>query len=360
MVASPRRSYNVENRTVYFDPLFATMFGAFGLAFGSFLNVCIYRLPRRIVLLDNRDLLAQADTGSSRELEEVEAELQVTKMWGTRSACPHCKQLIGWYDNIPVVSWLLLHGRCRRCKSAISPRYLVVELLTSAAFLACYWQFGGGLSAVKYCAFSFFLLGLVFTDAEWKLLPDALTFPGLAIGLAISLVVPVNDLASRLLPWLGMIGTGAPPWTWHWRLASLAQSVLGAIVGAAFIYGAGMLYLRMRPDLAKRGKDVMGLGDVKLMAMIGAFLGASLTVFTLFAASIVGAVWGVVVVTIVWLKRLRRQRLRHQPANRAWRSAVTAFRFFQVPFGVFLGSMALVAAFFGDDVLRWYASFFVY
>ena len=143
----------------------------------------------------------------------------------------------------------------------------MVELLTAAAFLACYWQFGGGLSAVKYCAFSFFLLGLVFTDAEWKLLPDALTFPGLAIGLAISLVVPVNDLASRLLPWLGMIGTGAPPWTWHWRLASLAQSVLGAIVGAAFIYGAGMLYLRMRPDLAKRGKDVMGLGDVKLMAM---------------------------------------------------------------------------------------------
>ena len=357
MVATPRGSYNYRSAPVYFEPLFATMFGAFGLAFGSFLNVCIYRLPRRIVLLDELDFLSKGGADAA-EAEPIRSELQVTKMLGTRSACPHCKRLIAWYDNVPLVSWLLLRGRCRRCKSPISSRYIAVELLTAGLFIACYWQFGMVLSAIKFCALSFFLLGLIFTDAEWKLLPDALTIPGLVIGIAISVIVPVNDLASRLLPWIGQTGPGAPDW--HWRLISLAQSVLGAIIGAAFIYGAGMLYLRMRPDLAERGKVVMGLGDVKLMAMIGAFLGASLTILTLFAASIVGAVWGVVVVTIVWLKRLRRQRLRRQPANRAWRSAVTAFRFFQVPFGVFLGSMALFAAFFGNDVLRWYASFFVY
>jgi leader peptidase (prepilin peptidase)/N-methyltransferase len=354
MVAPPPRSYNSKERSVYFDPLIAAMFGAFGLAFGSFLNVCIYRLPRRILLLDERDMLAESDAVPADALERIEAELQVTRMWGTRSACPHCKQLIAWYDNVPVLSWLVLRGRCRRCKGAISARYIAVEVLTAALFIACYWQFGFSIVAAKFCALTFFLLGLVFTDAEWKLLPDTLTITGLMVGLAFSPFVPVNDLAARLLP--GVIGTGAPQWRW----ASVAQSAMGAIIGAAFIYGAGVLYLRMRPDLVERGKAAMGLGDVKLMAMIGVFLGASLTIFTVFAASIAGALWGLLLVTIVALKRLRRHRLRRQPANRAWRSAVTAFRFFQVPFGVFLGSMGLIAAFFGNHVLRWYAGFFVY
>src|SRR5213078_4364265 len=101
--------------------------------------------------------------------------------------------------NVPVFSWLMLGGRCRNCKEGISPRYMVVEILTGALFLACYSHFGLTLSALKFCALGFLLLGLIFTDAETFLLPDKMTLPGLAIGILFSLLVPVNDLASQLL-----------------------------------------------------------------------------------------------------------------------------------------------------------------
>jgi leader peptidase (prepilin peptidase)/N-methyltransferase len=333
---------------VYFDPILGLLFALFGLAFGSFLNVCIYRLPRRIILLDEVEGLQRQDKATA-ELHEKRAELKRLAMWGTRSQCPDCQQTIAWYDNLPVLSWLLLAGRCRKCRQPISPRYVIVELLTAGLFVLSYTYFGVTISAVKFCALSFFAVGLVFTDAQWKLLPDALTWPGLALGIGFSLLTPVNDLGSSLFPVMrSMAGE-------NWRLASLLQSVAGAIIGAAFIYGAGMLYLRTRPDLQQRGKQAMGMGDVKLMAMIGAYLGASLTIFTLFAASIAGAVFGVAVVLAVWIKRLRANR---EP-QRAWRSAVVAFRFFQIPFGVFLASMAVVAGFLGNDVIRWYAGFFL-
>ena len=224
-----------------------------------------------------------------------------------------------------------------------------MELLTALMFVGCYVNFGLTISAMKFCALSFFAIGLIFTDAEWKLLPDALTLPGMVVGLAFSAFTPVNDLAARWFPGLGS-GTHAS----GWRLASLAQSALGAMVGAAFIYGAGMLYLRMRPDLTERGRQAMGLGDVKLMAMVGAFLGATLTVLTMFAASMAGALWGVATVVVVWIKRRRRQRARHMQPGRAWQSAVVAFRYFQVPFGVFLAGMALAAGFFGNSLMQWY------
>ena len=328
------------------DPIAALLFAAFGLAFGSFLNVCIYRLPRRIVLQDEIEEL-EREGGARRTIESKRAELKQLAMWGTRSLCPRCRHAIAGYDNIPLISWLLLRGRCRHCQSSISPRYFVVELLTAALFVACYAYFGLTLSAVKFCALSFFALGLVFTDAEWKLLPDALTWPGIVAGLIFSALTPVNDLAANILPWLRLAGS-------DWRLASLAQSAFGMILGASFIYGAGMVYLRMRPDLRARGREAMGLGDVKLMALIGAFLGATLTVFTMFVASLAGAAFGVGIALIVWLKRSRRPRTTQA---RAWRSAVIAFRFLQVPFGVFLAAMAVVAGFFGNRVIEWYAGF---
>ena len=302
------------------DPVLASAIFVLGLAFGSFLNVCIYRLPR---------------------------DLSVVR---PRSACPGCQRLIRGYDNIPVLSWLLLRGRCRNCKIAISPRYLFVELLTGATFLACYAHFGTSLATLKYCALGFLLLGLIFTDAETQLLPDKMTLPGLALGLAFSLIVPVNDLASLLLPGLVSLPVSSEV---SWHLLSLVDSALGAVVGASFIYGAGAIYLRAR------GVEGMGFGDVKLMAMIGAFLGTKLTIFTLFTASIAGSLFGLSTVLAVWIKRTRRRMKRnHEPAKqsrrRAWESASIALRRHQMPFGVFLGSMALVAFFYGNSFFHWY------
>ena len=301
------------------DPVFASTIFFLGLAFGSFLNVCIYRLPLDMSVVT------------------------------PRSACPKCKQGIALYDNLPILSWLILRGRCRHCKAGISPRYLVIELLTGALFLACYWYFGWTLSLLKYCTFSFLLLGLIFTDAETKLLPDKLTLTGLALGLIFSLTVPVNDLAAQFLsgsvnlPISGDVSD---------RLWSLLDSLLGAGLGASFIYGAAIMYLRWR------GTEGMGLGDVKLMAMVGAFLGMKLTVLTIFAGSLAGSFFGLGTVLIVWIKRTHRfmKRLASVQAarRRGWQSAQVVYRNYQMPFGVFLGSMALLACFFGDRLLDWY------
>jgi leader peptidase (prepilin peptidase) / N-methyltransferase len=301
------------------DPVIASAIFVLGLAFGSFLNVCIYRLPLGLSVVT------------------------------PRSACPQCKHPIALYDNIPVLSWLILGGRCRHCKARISPRYLTIELLTGALFLACYWFFGPTLSTLKYCTFAFLLLGLIFTDAETKLLPDKMTLPGLALGLVFSLLVPVNDLASQFLP-----GMANLPFSGElsMRMVSLVDSLLGAALGASFIYGAGAIYLRWR------GTEGMGFGDVKLMAMVGAFLGMKLTVFTIFTASIAGSLFGLTTVLVVWLKRTHRfmKRLANAQAarRRGWQSAQMVYRYYQLPFGVFLGSMALLAFFFGNQFLRWY------
>ncbi|SPF45468.1 Type 4 prepilin peptidase 1 [Candidatus Sulfotelmatobacter kueseliae] len=303
------------------DPLLASAIFVFGLAFGSFLNVCIYRLPRGLSVV------------------------------APRSACPQCQHPIAFYDNLPVLSWLILGGRCRHCKARITPRYLLIELLTGALFLACYVFFGLTLSTLKYCVFSFLLLGLIFTDAETKLLPDRMTLPGFALGVIFSLLVPVNDLASQFLP--GMVNLPFASDVTA-RLLSLLDSLLGAALGASFIYGAGAIYLRWR------GMEGMGFGDVKLMAMVGAFLGMKLTIFTIFTASLAGSMFGLTTVFVVWLKRTHRfmRRLATAAAarRRGWRSAQMVYRYYQMPFGVFLGSMALVAFFLGNQFLRWYGT----
>ncbi len=292
----------------------------FGLLFGSFLNVCIHRIPRRQSIVF------------------------------PSSACPTCHNEIKPYDNIPVISWLMLGGRCRHCKTPITPRYATVELLTAFFFLACYWRFGFSLHTLKYCVFSFLITGLIFIDAEWKLLPDLLTLPGLLIGLVFSWFVPVDQLFADLMP---VFFNRLPPHGWSWHLSSLSDSVLGAAVGAAFIFGVGFIYLQAR------GVEGMGFGDVKLMAMVGAFLGVKLTVFTIFSASLLGTIFGVSMILSVWVSRTRRRMSRHRESEsiarrRAWRSATLVYRYYQMPFGVFLGSMALFALFFGKALLGWY------
>jgi leader peptidase (prepilin peptidase)/N-methyltransferase len=291
-----------------------------GLIFGSFLNVCIYRLPQGLSVV------------------------------APRSACPRCKTQIRAYDNIPVISWIVLRGRCRDCQAPISPRYALVELLTAGLFVASFLRFGFTLEAVKACVLSFLLLGLVLTDADCHLLPDELTLTGLGIGLAMSLFVPVDDFFTSMLP--ASLWRAVPP-EFSWRLVSGVDALVGAGLGSAFIYGAGYLYLKWK------GIEGMGFGDVKLMGMIGSFLGMRLTLFVIFAAAMVGSIFGVGLIFAVWRKRLRRRLARgKEPANiarrRAWRSARLLYRQYEIPFGSFLGSVALVMLFYGDAILRWY------
>jgi leader peptidase (prepilin peptidase)/N-methyltransferase len=307
------------------EPFLAAAIFALGLCFGSFLNVCIYRLPR------GKSVVAP------------------------RSACPLCADPIPLYHNLPVLSWLILRGKCRSCKQPISPRYLVIELLTGLLFLGCYGHFGLTLAMLKCTVLGYLLLGLVFTDAETKLLPDAMTLPGLALGILFSLLVPVNDLASQIMP--GMV---SPVMRMSseisWRIWSLADSLLGAAVGASFLYGVAAIYLRAR------GVEGMGFGDVKLMALIGSFLGTKLTVLTIFAASLSGSLFGLTTVLAVWMKRTRRNQARSasspisqkEARRRAWHSARLALRYYEMPFGVFLGGMALLSFLFGNRLLHWY------
>ena len=293
--------------------LFIAAFFLFGLVFGSFLNVCIYRMPR---------------------------QLSVVR---PRSACPECGKPIAAYDNIPVLSWVLLRGRCRHCQAAISPRYAAVEFMTGIFFVVSYLVAGPTAEAVKLCVLCFLLIGLIFTDAETKLLPDLLTKPGMALGVLFSLFVPLEGPAQFLLH--------RPE---NWRLFSLLNSVAGMAVGSAFILGIALLYE------ALRGVEGMGRGDVKLMGMIGAFLGIKLTLIVLMVGSLIGSFFGVILIFAVWRKRLARRRFKvpsERPAQarkRAWQSAILIYRNFEIPFGVFLGSAALVAAFAGDALVNWY------
>jgi leader peptidase (prepilin peptidase)/N-methyltransferase len=277
-----------------------------------------------------------------------------------RSACPNCEAPIAAYDNIPVLSWLILGGKCRNCKAPISPRYAGVELLTGALFAASFflspatarflqrqWQLDFEpnvfLIAGKMCVLSFLLIGLIFTDAETKLLPDLLTKPGIALGLIFSLIVPLEGPAHYFLPDME-----------NWRVLSFINSVAGLVLGAAFIWGVALLYE------AVRGVEGMGRGDVKLMALIGAFLGVKLTLLVLLLGSVIGSFFGVFLILWVWQKRLRRRRRTHRneagsiTRSRAWYSATLIYRNFEIPFGVFLGSAALISAFWGTALVQWY------
>ena len=296
---------------------FIAVFFLFGLVFGSFLNVCIYRLQR---------------------------ELSVVS---PRSFCPGCDAPIAAYDNIPVVSWIILRGKCRSCGTKISPRYAIVELLTGLLFVLSYLSADSTAEAVKLSVLSFLLIGLIFTDAETKLLPDLLTKPGIALGLIFSLLVPVEGPAQFFLRSIE-----------NWRIVSLLNSLACALLGGGFILGIALLYE------AVRGVEGMGRGDVKLMALIGAFLGVKQTLLVLLLGSLIGSCFGLLLILWVWRKRLARRR-RTQPAesaavssSRAWQSAKLVYRNFQIPFGVFLGAGALFAAFFGPALVRWYAGFF--
>jgi leader peptidase (prepilin peptidase)/N-methyltransferase len=296
---------------VFFE-LFAFLFG---LLFGSFLNVCIYRLPRGLSVVR------------------------------PRSACPKCGSPVRSFDNIPIISWLVLRGRCRDCRAPISARYPIVETSSGLLFALSIWHFGATFEGLKYVVFGFLILGLVLTDADTKILPDALTLPGFALGMVFSVVVAVDG--PKYVAWLGAL-----PLDVSTRIASAINALLGAAVGAFFLWGVGELYKRIR------GVEGMGFGDVKLMAMVGAFLGPKLTVLTLMLGSLAGSIAGVLAMLTVYIKRKRRYAERDDAGARAMQSARAVLSAYQMPFGVFLGGAALFSAYLGQRLVSWYLSFF--
>ena len=252
-----------------------------GLVIGSFLNVCIYRLPR---------------------------DLSVVRP--SRSYCPKCKATIAWYDNIPVFSYVFLRGRCRKCKTGISARYPVVELLTGLLFAAAIGQFGVTLEALKACLFSSLLIGLIFSDLEEFILPDEFTLGGLAAGLILAWFLPLNDATAAALLWLmGANVSGS--------VNSLADAALGAIAPAAFLWLGGTLYEKIRH------REGLGFGDVKMVAMMGAFLCLQGALLSMIIGSLLGSIVG-----LIYLKASGKD-----PATT------------HLPFGTFLGIGGLTALF---------------
>jgi leader peptidase (prepilin peptidase)/N-methyltransferase len=241
--------------------------GVFGAIVGSFLNVCIYRLPRG------------------------------TSIVWPASACTACRRELSWYENIPIVSYLVLRGRCRTCRARITPRYPLIEAVTALMFAFAMWYYGPGLLLVSRLMFGCALIVLFAIDLEHHLLPNVITLPGIVAGFLFSLVTE-------------------PGW-----LASL----IGIALGAGMLYAIAEAYYRIRHE------EGLGMGDVKMLAMVGAFLGWKLTLVTLMMASFAGSVMGGLLIL----------------AQRGGMKTA-------LPFGTFLAVGAGLAAVVGSPVLNWY------
>jgi leader peptidase (prepilin peptidase)/N-methyltransferase len=273
-------------------PFIAVAVACLGLVIGSFLNVCIVRIP----------------SGKS--------------IVSPPSACPKCGTQIRAYDNIPVISWLLLGGKCRGCQEKISAIYPAVELLTGVLFLGCFLAFGLTIDALKWAIFSALMIVLVFTDLRERILPDVVNFSGFAIGLALSFfTMPTDGAASWLIR--HMVASVPPR-----PVISFADALLGAALGSGLLWLVSEAYFRLRH------REGMGLGDVKMMLLIGAFLGPKLTLLTILAGSLLGSIFG-----IAFILASRKESD------------------YELPFGTFLGIAAVLVMFFGTPVVQWYQSF---
>jgi leader peptidase (prepilin peptidase) / N-methyltransferase len=286
------------------DLIFECALFILGLAFGSFLNVCISRIPRD---------LSTVTPGSH---------------------CPACGASIRWRDNIPLLSWLFLAGKCRECHGRISLRYPAVELLTATLFLGCYVVFGPTWLTVKFSIFGFLLIGLLFMDAETGLLPREFTYPGIALGLLFSWIAPTDSSGTQFL--LHAYGANLSP-----IQVSFLDSLAGALLGAGFFFVASGFYFLLRK------RQGMGTGDFALIAMAGAFLGLKLTLLVIFLAPITATIYALV------------RMLRHTTEAGSERDSVgEMLQSWEIPFGVFISMSSLVAVFLGETAWRWYLTFF--
>jgi leader peptidase (prepilin peptidase)/N-methyltransferase len=256
---------------VNLEPIHLAILVILGLAVGSFLNVCIHRLPR----------------GESLALPP--------------SRCPACAYRLRWFDNIPVVSYALLAGRCRKCRSPISIRYPLVELATMALFVVHGEVFGWSALLVPRLLFACAMIVLFAIDLEHHLLPNVITLPGIAIGLISSAVLPPG----------------------------IVDALIGVVLGGGVLWLIGEAYFRYS------GQEGMGGGDVKMLAMIGAFLGWKLVLVTLVLSSVAGSLIGLFVILI------KRGGMKYA-----------------LPYGTFLALGALVASLAGDQIVNWYVSLY--
>lgn len=258
----------------------------FGASLGSFLNVCISRWP---------------------------AELSVVS---PRSRCPRCEKAIAWYDNIPVVSWLVLRAKCRGCGLPISAQYPLIEVTVGVIWVLTVWHFGITFTALRIGLAATILLGVMMTDLLHYVIPDGFTLTGFLIGI----IAPLIALMT------GDHGPFAGPW----------DAIIGACAGAGLIAIVGWL-----GEIAF-GKEAMGQGDITLMAMIGAMVGPSRSILTIFLAAGIGAVVFLLVVLPVGAMRAKRSGTEFEPPL--------------VPFGVFLAPAGMVALLWGDSLLHAYLS----
>jgi len=279
-----------------------------GLAIGSFLNVVIYRLP---LMLDRqwREQCAEFTGNDAAAATTPAVTLQKFNLVAPRSACPSCKAPITASQNIPLVSWLILGGRCASCKKAISVRYPLIEALTGALTAAVAWKFGFGWPALGGMVLSWFLVALTFIDVDHQLLPDSLTLPLLWGGLLVSL-------------WGAQAGSMAFP-------PDIRSSVIGAIAGYVSLWSVYHLFRSLT------GKEGMGYGDFKLFAALGAWLGWQMLVPLIMIAAVGGAVVGIIVLAV------RRQ-------NRAT----------PIAFGPFLAAAGWVMLMWGPQLVASYLHWF--
>jgi len=263
--------------------VFATVF-ILGASMGSFLNVCISRWP---------------------------AELSVVS---PRSRCPRCERPIAWHENIPVLSWLLLRGKCRGCQLPISMQYPVVELLVALGWVGSVLHFGVTFEAIRVAVFGTVLFGIAVTDAKHYLIPDGFTLTGLVLVFAAAIGgLFLNETSLFATPW---------------------AAFLGACVGAGAITIIGWL-----AEVAMK-REAMGFGDTTLMAVVGAALGPERALLTIIGGAFVGATFFLLVVgPMIWVKSRRNG---------------TEFAFPDVPFGVFLAPAAMLALLWGDRLIAWY------
>jgi leader peptidase (prepilin peptidase) / N-methyltransferase len=254
----------------------ALVAGVFGLLIGSFLNVCIYRMPR---------------------------DLSVVQ---PRSFCPNCESTIAWYDNVPVVSYVALRGRCRFCGFAIPSRYPLVEILTGATFFFGVYTLGVSAAALKFSLFVAMHIAMLFTDLEERILPDEFTIGGAVLGVIFAAFVPIPGAFFNLLL----------PLEWDPRLVGMIESAVGALFLSGVLWGIAELYFRLRK------REGLGLGDVKMVGMIAAFLGISGALFAVVVGSVLGSLIGL---AYIWLAR---------------KEAAT----YELPFGTFLAVAAILVA----------------